>query len=165
MKSTNAKAWYKTLKQNDEGCIITDNKPNQDGYTRIRCPIEKRLVMLHVFRWESEYGKKPEGMEINHKCNNRACCNIEHLELIDGSAHATLTNKCRVGYIMKRLPDHTIAEIYRKVKYEGKSINQMCDEYLIKRSTLSSIMNKRSRCSVTDEVDNQFRCEELNEIN
>jgi hypothetical protein len=44
----------------------------------------------------------PQGMEINHKCGNRGCCNLEHLELICGSKHATLTNVNRVGDIMER---------------------------------------------------------------
>jgi hypothetical protein len=28
-----------------------------------------------------KYGEIPKGMVIRHKCDNPACCNIEHLEI------------------------------------------------------------------------------------
>ena len=112
--------------------------------------------MLHVFQWELVNGKKPDNMELNHKCDNRGCCNLEHLELICGSAHATLTNVNRVGYTMERKTNDQVSEMYRRIKYGGEYINQLCKEFNIKRSTLSSIMNKRSRCGVTDLVDKEF---------
>ena len=139
-----------------EGCFLCDNLPNQDGYIRTRCMVEQRSVMLHVYEWEKVNGKKPEGMELNHKCSNRSCCNLEHLELICGSAHATLTNVNRVGYTMERKTDDQVSEMYRRIKYGGEYINQLCKEFNFKRSTLSSIMNKRSRCGVTDLVDKEF---------
>lgn len=159
---TNSKAWFKTLRYDLNGCRVCDNTPNHDGYIRVSgFPVSKKgLIMLHVLQWELVNGKKPEGMEINHTCGNRACCNIEHLELIDGSSHATLTNVNRVGYSMKRHTDKDIAEIYRRVKYENESINSLCLEFNIKRSTVSSIINKRSRCAITDEVDRDFNREE-----
>lgn len=157
IKSTNPLAkWEKTLKVDENGCHVCDNVHNHDGYVRVRCSQRKRLVMLHVKKWEEEYGAKPEGMELNHKCLNRGCCNIEHLELIDGSAHATLTNVNRVGYIMERKSDDQIADFYERVKYKGESINSVCRKEGIKRSTLSSIMNKRSRTELTDTVDKKY---------
>lgn len=141
---------------NEDGCVLCANQPNHDGYIRIRCVVEQRLVMLHVYEWEKVNGKKPNGMELNHKCSNRACCNLEHLELICGSAHATLTNVNRIGYTMDKKSDEVIMDAYERIKYKGEFINRLCVEYGIKRSTLSSIVNKRSRCKITDIVDNKY---------
>lgn len=141
---------------NEKGCLLCSNIPNHDGYIRVKCYSENRLIMLHVKEWEAVNGKKPDGMELNHKCGNRGCCNVEHLELLDGSAHATLTNVSREGYIMDRRSDSEIHNIYALVKYGGFSINKICKAYSMKRSTLSSIMNKRSRTSVTDKVDELY---------
>ena len=154
----NGTLWEKTLRYDDKGCRVCDNAPNQDGYIRVRGNrIGKgRLVMLHVLQWILANGEIPEGMEVNHLCSNRSCCNIDHLEVICGSAHATLTNVNRVGYNMVRRSDEEISEMYQRVKYGGEYINQVCKEFGIKRPTLSSIINKRSRRAVTDLVDKEF---------
>lgn len=158
MKSTKIKPWHETLRYDENGCRVCDNSGNQDGYIRVRgYRIGKDgLVMLHVLQWILTHGDIPNGMELNHKCGNRSCCNLEHLELICGSAHATLTNVNRAGYTMERKTEDQVSEMYRRIKYGGEYINQLCKEFNIKRSTLSSIMNKRSRCGVTDLVDKEF---------
>lgn len=156
-KSTKRVPKHIETRYTDENeCVLCLNEKNHDGYIRAMCKLESRLRMLHVTEWEAVNGAKPEGMELNHKCSNRGCCNVGHLELIDGSAHATLTNVNRVGYVMNRQSDEVIESIYERVKYKGEYINQMCREYDMKRSTISSIINKRSRCNITDEVDKKY---------
>lgn len=71
---------------------------NKDGYVRIwNLPKGQggRLVMRHRWFWELHNGKIPEGFEINHLCKNRRCCNVEHLECIDGDTHAIISNEER----------------------------------------------------------------------
>lgn len=70
---------------------------NKDGYVRIWCKPKKAapLVMRHRWFWELQKGPIPEGYEINHLCKNRRCCNVNHLECIDGSLHAQKSNKER----------------------------------------------------------------------
>ena len=85
----------------DDGCIIpTQHKLNKDGYFRrnMKWKGVKRLYMFHRIVWEATYGNIPEGFEVDHRCHNRACCNIKHLQCIDGSEHAILSNKERTGY-------------------------------------------------------------------
>lgn len=71
---------------------------NKDGYVRI-CdkprPHGGKLVMRHRWMWEQVMGPIPEGYEINHLCKNRRCCNVKHLECIDGREHAIKSNKER----------------------------------------------------------------------
>lgn len=75
----------------ETGCIVvTNRKLNKDGYYRVH--FNNDLIMYHRLVWEREHGRIKEGMEINHKCKNRACCNLEHLECIEGSVHATISN-------------------------------------------------------------------------
>ena len=79
----------------DDDCLIVVNrKLNADGYYRRR--IEGgRLVMNHRYVWEELNGPVPQGMEVNHKCRNRACCNPDHLEVLDIGYHKTITNLSR----------------------------------------------------------------------
>lgn len=80
------------LSQDSNGCITpTSHKLNKDGYFRKDIG-DKTFVMYHRYVWELVNGQIPEGFEINHKCKNRACCNVDHLKCIDGTDHAIKTN-------------------------------------------------------------------------
>lgn len=153
-----SKPWYETIRYDENGCRVCSNVKNQDGYVRVRgYKIGKNgLVMLHVLQWVLTNGDIPDGMEINHKCGNRGCCNLEHLELICGSAHASVTNVQRKGYTKLHKSDEVVFNLYKEVMVDNLSINKACLKYGIKRSTLSSIINKRSRCNVTDLVDKEY---------
>lgn len=89
------------LKQLDNGCIVpTSHKLNHDGYFRYRIPNPNgkgrgELIMYHRYVWEQAYGKIPDGYEIDHICKNRACCNLKHLQMLEGSEHARKDNHLR----------------------------------------------------------------------
>lgn len=89
------------LERQENGCIIpVSHKLNADGYFRytIRNPDGKgrgKHVMYHRYVWEQAYGKIPDGYEIDHICRNRACCNLEHLQMLEGHEHAVKGNKIR----------------------------------------------------------------------
>lgn len=51
--------------------------------------------MFHRLVWEKTKGTIPEGYEIDHLCRNRACCNIKHLQMLEGSEHAIKSNQMR----------------------------------------------------------------------
>lgn len=36
----------------------------------------------HIYVWEREHGTIPEGLELDHTCYNRLCCDIKHLRLV-----------------------------------------------------------------------------------
>jgi hypothetical protein len=76
-------------------CVIDPNrKLNSDGYLRVN--LKGKVVLLYKHQWEQENGPVPEGMELHHRCRNRACFNTNHLELIDGSEHIAMTNRERL---------------------------------------------------------------------
>nr|DAL36436.1 MAG TPA_asm: homing endonuclease [Caudoviricetes sp.] len=39
-------------------------------------------VNAHRFAWELAHGVAPQGMEVDHRCHNRACVNPAHLRLV-----------------------------------------------------------------------------------
>lgn len=79
------------LATTESGCIIpTSHKLNADGYFRKRT--NGVLEMYHRTVWKEQHGDIPEGYEVDHKCRNRACCNAEHLQLLEGSEHTVKTN-------------------------------------------------------------------------
>ena len=50
----------------------------RDGYGKVR--VGGKLVSVHRLVYEQLVGPIPEGLHIDHLCNNRACVNVEHLE-------------------------------------------------------------------------------------
>lgn len=89
------------LIKDQNGCIVsTSHRLNKDGYLRIRDHRykgkgRKPLIMTHRLVWEEANGEVPEGYEIHHKCHNRACCNLSHLELVKIVDHKVGHNSTR----------------------------------------------------------------------
>ena len=60
-------------------------KPN-NGYGEFRVGGRRgRTVLAHVFSYESLVGPIPDGLELDHKCRNRACVHPDHLEPVTRS--------------------------------------------------------------------------------
>lgn len=85
------------FRQLPTGCwVCVSHQANADGYFRYRLGGRAGVIlMFHRLMWEHHYGPIPEGHEINHICHNRGCCNIDHLECIDGTEHTRLSNQER----------------------------------------------------------------------
>lgn len=82
----------------ESGCYISlSHSLNQDGYLRIYLGLPgMKYKFMHRIVWESWHGLVPDGCEVNHVCGNRACCNIDHLEVLPRKEHLIKTNKERI---------------------------------------------------------------------
>jgi hypothetical protein len=77
-------------------CIVGEGGyPTQDGYIRVLTKPRKdggKLMMLHRLEWEKVYGQIPEGYTVDHKCKNRQCQNVNHMQLLPAHEHAAKDN-------------------------------------------------------------------------
>lgn len=48
--------------------------------------------MLHRIEWEKLHGPIPEGYTVDHRCKNRQCQNVSHLQLLSITDHAVKDN-------------------------------------------------------------------------
>lgn len=78
-------------------CFVpVSHKLNKDGYFRYRFGGKQGFsMMFHRAVWEHRNGAIRDGHEINHLCNNRSCCNVDHLECITRTEHLVKTNQSR----------------------------------------------------------------------
>jgi hypothetical protein len=62
----------------DDGCWIWLGPTVHNGYGRI-C-VNSKPSMAHRWAYEHFVGPIPQGLQIDHLCRVRACCNPDHLE-------------------------------------------------------------------------------------
>lgn len=65
------------------GCWLFDGS-GPSGYGQVEAQRtetgQRRTVLAHVLLWVIEHGPVPDGMELDHLCRRRRCCNPDHLE-------------------------------------------------------------------------------------
>ena len=79
----------------DGGCLVWTGMRAPGGYGALRA--EGRMVLVHRYAWERENGPIPEGMQVDHKCWNKACANVEHLRLASPSENSAYLSGAREG--------------------------------------------------------------------
>lgn len=68
------------------GCWVWKGATNSNGYGwGQKGPGQPKRVM-HRIMWEAHNnGPIPDGLQLDHLCRNRLCCNPQHLEPVTGS--------------------------------------------------------------------------------
>jgi hypothetical protein len=62
------------------GCIVWTGARTAAGYGVVR--VGYSLQYVHRLAYVEAEGQIPEGLELDHLCRNRACCNPDHLEAV-----------------------------------------------------------------------------------
>lgn len=149
------------LEKQSNGCIkCVSHCTDKDGYVRIRYNGKHDRLFRVIY--QQKYGEIPERMVIRHKCDNRWCCNVDHLEIG--------TQKDNVRDMIERGRD-----CYHKPKYSSRGTKnhankltekQVRDIYLsnlnnselskiynVSKANISYIKNKRHWKWLTDTLD------------
>jgi ribosomal protein S14 len=141
---------------------ITDNG---NGYKKVALNYNSATKNYYLHRLIAEaflpnIDNKPQ---VNHKpsglgkFDNR----VEHLEwctekhnILDAHKNGQMRNRSKLKSTTQH-PDEYISDMYRRYKETGK-VGETAREFGVSRTTLSSIVNKRSRVAVTDPIDEEY---------
>lgn len=77
MKARSAEESFERRTKEQGGCLIWTGDTTEDGYGIIVS--NGRRVRAHRYAWERENGPIPAGLQIDHRCFNRACVLTSHL--------------------------------------------------------------------------------------
>lgn len=64
------------------GCWIFMGSLNHGGYGQIGVGGKKKMMLAHRASYLAYRGDVPQGLELDHLCRVRSCCNPDHLEAV-----------------------------------------------------------------------------------
>lgn len=72
----------------DTGCWQWTGATNRNGYGWGQQRPGQPYRVMHRIMWEDHHNTPvPEGLQLDHLCRNRLCCNPTHLEPVTGSVN------------------------------------------------------------------------------
>ena len=102
------------------GCWEWTMKLNKAGYGAMAGFARQRLT--HRIAWELTYGPIPAGLNVLHRCDNRACVRPDHLFLgTHGDNVADMTSKGRQNGGDKKLTPEAVRVIRRRLENETQA--------------------------------------------
>jgi hypothetical protein len=120
----------------DNGCFnCTSHAKIKGGYHRIK--INYKSEMVHRYVFEQCFGFIPDDLLVRHKCDNRCCINIEHLE------HGTRQDNVNDMLIRNRqnseLTEKEVLEII--TLHKDKKYSDIAKIYNVNEVTIRYIFN------------------------
>lgn len=106
-----------------------------------------KTVLAHRYVWEQCVGPIPEGMQVLHKCDNRACFRWDHLFL--GTQKDNIQDAMSKGRVKCSGEDNHSSKLTREQVKEIRSLRgttkgvKLAERFGVSQSLISQIKNKR----------------------
>lgn len=122
------------LPKDPDGCWEWQSKILANGYG---CKtMNGRDVLAHRWVWMQLLGPIPDGLVIDHICQNRACVNPFHLRVVSQAEN------CRSGD--GTILTHGDVQEARQLRADGWRVQAIADRLGVNRLTISSLLNGKS---------------------
>lgn len=139
--------WKRIDKKGENDCWEWKGSLNSKGYGQMR--INQIYYYPHRIVYELITGIIPKGLCILHTCDNRKCCNPNHLFLgtrQDNAKDRDNKNRQARGEIIKisKLTPIQIKEIRKLYSIVGYTQRELGQEFNIDQTTISQIISKKT---------------------
>jgi len=118
----------------DTGCRLWQRAVDKDGYGYFKSG--GKVIVAHVYYYEQTKGPVPDGLELDHTCRNRRCCNPAHLEPV------THLENCRRSRVVKHMTLDKAREV-RELTRQGMSHRHVAERFGISPSLVAHIVTNR----------------------
>jgi predicted XRE-type DNA-binding protein len=116
------------------GCIEWAGNKIWNGYGIMR--INGKGVYVHRLAWELKHGPIPDGKQVLHRCDNRPCCNDDHLFL--GTNQDNMDDKKMKMRAAKKLTKEQVLSIRERLSM-GDSQSRIAKDLGVDQSNISNI--------------------------
>lgn len=100
--------WPKVEEQSN-GCLNWIGTRVSGGYGQIW--VNGKFDLVHRVVYKMLVGPIPEGMEIDHLCRNKSCCNPHHLEVVTRAENNRRMNAVKAKITKCRRKGHPLDEL------------------------------------------------------
>lgn len=118
------------------GCWEWTEVVHPTGYGMIN--VKGKSIYAHRYFYILKVGLIPPNYELHHKCNNKLCVNIEHLEIVNHKQNMLEFTKqlthCKQGHLLSIENCYTNKKGWRICKICMNCRNQVC--YLKRREAI-----------------------------
>ena len=141
----------------DNGCFVcTSHKRWKNHYPQ--CRWNGKTSNIHRVIFRECFGEIPKGLDIRHKCDNKACINPEHMEL--GTRQDNVNDAMERGLWPfgersgnARLNEEKVISIRTRLKNKKnvhKEVLLISSEYQVSPSAIYSVYYKKSWKHIKD---------------
>lgn len=95
------------------------------------------------------FGKQDNRAEVLEWCTGKD-------NILDAHDNGQMDYRTKVKTSIDVKPDEFVIAMYRRYKETGR-VGETAREFGVPRTSLSSIVNKRSRVKITDDIDNEYK--------
>ncbi len=100
-------------------------------------------MLAYRYAWESEKGPIPNGFQVNHKCNNWRCINLNHLYI--GDQFHNMKDSVHAGnHATQKLAWNQVREIREKYSPGKTTYEKLAGEYDVTAGAIYRIITNRT---------------------